>query len=333
MKDDIAQAGRSCPLHYRYRPEDLARPAALQAEVLYVVGGLYGNGPALDALQRLVDLERGARIVFNGDFHWFDVDPPRFRHIEQAVAAHAATRGNVETELADPDPAADAGCGCAYPAWVDQAVVERSNRILGRLRATARRDPSACERLLSLPMWLRVDVGGARVAVVHGDAESLAGWGFAPEHLADGAHRAQVRGWFDRAEVDVFASSHTCAPVLQTWGAGGVARRALINNGAAGMPNLAGPHEGLVTRIALAPPEAAAVRAARRHGRVVQTAGGPVQVDALALAYDDARWQQEFLAQWPPGSDAHASYWQRIHGAATLTADAALRHEDEPAGN
>ena len=58
-----------------------------------------------------------------------------------------------------------------------------------------------------------------------------------------------------------------------------------------------------------------------------------MQVDALALAYDDARWQQEFLAQWPPGSDAHASYWQRIHGAATLTADAALRHEDEPAGN
>lgn len=325
-------AGRSCPLHYRYRPEDLAQPASLQAEVLYVVGGLYGNGAALDVLLRLVEQEPGVpQIVFNGDFHWFDVDPARFRRVDAVVAGHAATRGNVETELADPDPAADAGCGCAYPDWVDQGVVERSNRILGRLRATARLQPLACERLLSLPMWLRVDVGGARVAVVHGDAESLAGWGFAPEHLAEGAHRARVRGWFDRAGVDLFASSHTCAPVLQTWGAGGVARRAVVNNGAAGMPNLAGAHEGLVTRIAVAPPQAAAVRAARRYGRVVQTAGGPVQVDALALGYDDRRWQQDFLAQWPPGSDAHASYWPRIHGEATRSASFALQHADEPA--
>ncbi|MFN7751811.1 MAG: hypothetical protein ACK5TE_06045, partial [Pseudomonadota bacterium] len=30
----------------------------------------------------------------------------------------------------------DAGCGCAYPDWVGDEVVERSNRILARLRST-----------------------------------------------------------------------------------------------------------------------------------------------------------------------------------------------------
>lgn len=328
-----AAAGRSCPLHYRYRPQDLARPAEASTGVLYVVGGLYGNTAALDALLALFERERGPkRLVFNGDFHWFDTDPAPFARIEQAVSAHHASRGNVETELADPAAGADAGdagCGCAYPDWVDQAVVERSNRIIGRLRATARQHPTACDRLAALPMWRRIDVGGARVAVVHGDAESLAGWGFAPEHLVDPAHRQRVRGWFAQAQVDVFASSHTCAPLLQSWGAGGRAHQVLVNNGAAGMPNLAGAHEGLVSRIALAPPEHPAVRAACRHGRQLQLPdGSTVQVDALALAYDDACWQRDFLAQWPPGSDAHASYWGRIHGAATTPADAVCRHDE-----
>ena len=51
--DDIARGtpGRSCPLHYRYRPEVFAieAPAHLRSlDVLYVVGGLYGNPLALE---------------------------------------------------------------------------------------------------------------------------------------------------------------------------------------------------------------------------------------------------------------------------------------------
>jgi hypothetical protein len=42
--------GRSCPLAYRYQPEALAQPAALEADTLYVVGGLYGNPAALAAV-------------------------------------------------------------------------------------------------------------------------------------------------------------------------------------------------------------------------------------------------------------------------------------------
>ena len=73
------QAGRSCPLHYRYPPDVFAEPASLRAETLYVVGGVYGN---LESLHRVLEMKReeerhtGARVelLFNGDFNWFDCD-------------------------------------------------------------------------------------------------------------------------------------------------------------------------------------------------------------------------------------------------------------------
>ena len=134
-------AGRSCPLHYRYQPAVFAAEATAPlrgVEVLYVVGGLYGNELALHEVLRLFDAERGnKRLVFNGDFHWFDADPAVFDRIQRSVMAHHALRGNVETELAAEEAADDAGCGCAYPAWVGDEVVERSNRILRRLRGAA----------------------------------------------------------------------------------------------------------------------------------------------------------------------------------------------------
>ena len=40
-------AGRSCPPSYGYSPRVLARAAEIDAEVLYVIGGLYGNLLAL----------------------------------------------------------------------------------------------------------------------------------------------------------------------------------------------------------------------------------------------------------------------------------------------
>ncbi len=66
---------------------------------------------------------------------------------------------------------------------------------------------------------------------MHGDGESLAGWKFSAEALADGVP-ASVQPWFAEADVSVFACSHTCLPILRTFGDGD-ARRAVINNGAA----------------------------------------------------------------------------------------------------
>ncbi|MEF8793301.1 hypothetical protein [Thiohalorhabdus sp.] len=53
----MTDPGRYCPLHYRYRPEHLRRPPELAAEVLYVVGGLYGNLEALTAVRALAARE------------------------------------------------------------------------------------------------------------------------------------------------------------------------------------------------------------------------------------------------------------------------------------
>lgn len=292
--------GRTCPLAYRYSPRVFDRAPEIEAETLYVVGGLYGNGESLEALRAQAAAECGpVTLVFNGDFHWFDVDRGEFSRLTREVLAHAALRGNVETEIAAEDTGA--GCGCAYPADVSDAEVGRSNEILERLRATARDFPGLRERLAALPMHLVARVGEARVGIVHGDAASLAGWGFARDRLDDPGHRRWVASAFRDARVDVFASSHTCQPALRGFETA-EGPRVVANNGAAGMPNFAGTHFGVLTRIATRPLGGAL------HG--LEVAG--VHVQAVPIDYDAARWRERFLAQWPAGSAAHASYFRRI---------------------
>jgi hypothetical protein len=313
-------AGRSCPLHYRYAPSVFARAAEHRCDVLYVVGGLYGNEAALDAVCALFEREAPSkRLFFNGDFNWFDTDPDTFERLNRRVLAFDALRGNVETELVSATgDDSQAGCGCAYPAWVGDAVVERSNRIMQRLQATARRFPVLTQRLAALPMHARIDIASLRVAVLHGDAQSLSGWGFAQEHLRHAEHRAGVRRWFDTAQVDAFACSHTCLPVFCSLPANGRSLAPMVlNNGSAGMPNFRGRCEGLLTRIAVRPFEG--------HERCYGVVRNGIHIDAIAVPFNAKRWTQRFLSDWPEGSDAHASYWPRIrHGPAYETADAVI---------
>jgi hypothetical protein len=300
LPEPEARPGRTCPLSYRYAPRVFDREPQLAAGTLYVVGGLYGNVEALDALESLAAREDAAvTLVFNGDFHWFDVEAGDFAAVERRVLAHQAIRGNVETEIAHDDEAA--GCGCAYPADVSDADVSRSNAILARLRETARREGGARARLAALPMHLTARVGDARIAIVHGDAASLAGWGFAHDRLDDPRHARWVESAFRDARVDVFASTHTCLPALREF-AGGV----VANNGAAGMPNFAATRFGLLTRISTRPfigPEK--VSGVTRAGAFVE---------ALRIDYDHEAWTRRFLRSWPAGSAAHDSYFRRIAG-------------------
>jgi len=284
--------GRNCPLAYRYSPEVFRRAPEIAAETLYVIGGLYGNPFALDALVDLAAQESPApTLVFNGDFNWFDVDPGGFAALNAGVLEHVALRGNVETELANDD--GEAGCGCAYPAYVGDADVARSNAILGRLRDTARGFPGLRERLGRLPMHAVAAVGGVRIAIVHGDAWSLAGWRFGEAGLAEAA----IERAFDAADVSVFASSHTCLPVTCRSASG-----VLANNGAAGMPNFRGTRYGLVTRISTA----------ERADALYRERLGPIAVEALAVRYDHDRWLAQFDRLWPAGSPAAVSYRKRI---------------------
>ena len=288
--------GRNCPLSYRYSPDIFRRPPEVEAETLYVIGGLYGNPFALDAILELAAQETPApTLVFNGDFNWFDVDPGGFAALNARVLGHVALRGNVETELANDD--AEAGCGCAYPEYVGDADVARSNAILGRLRETARGFPQLRARLGGLPMHAVAAVGGTRIAIVHGDAWSLAGWGFAQESFAGKVPDDTLERAFDAADVSVFASSHTCLPVTYRLPAGVVA-----NNGAAGMPNFRGTRFGLVTRIST--DGRADVLYAERLGSIV--------VETLAVRYDHDRWLAQFDRLWPAGSPAAVSYRKRI---------------------
>jgi hypothetical protein len=309
------QPGRSCPLSYRYAPAALARAPELVAETLYVAGGLYGNQQALDWIGARVAREPGnVALVFNGDFNWFNVDAPRFHEINDVVLRHTALRGNVETEIASDDPAA--GCGCGYPDFVGDAEVERSNRISERLRETSRAFPALRARLGALPMHRVAVVGGMRIAIVHGDGESLAGWGFSQEALREPSQRSTAAAWFGAARVRLFASSHTCLPVMQSFHTP-QGRCLLANNGAAGMPNFSGIRRGLITRISrTAAPDAL-------YGTEIDE----VRVEALFVPYDHASFERDFLASWSAGSPAHASYYRRIVDGPAYRPDDALRLE------
>ena len=296
QREAEARPGRDCPLAYRYSPRVFRREPEVRADTLYVAGGLYGNVEALEALIEIVERERAA-LVFNGDFHWFDVEPADFERIDADVARYPSLRGNVETELATDDGAA--GCGCAYPMDVSDAEVSRSNAIIERLRQTARGFPRRRERLAALPMNLVAQVGEARIGIVHGDAASLAGWGFAQDRLAAPSHQPWLASMFAESGMQLFASSHTCLPAYRAV-AGGI----VANNGAAGMPNFAGSRFGLATRIS--------VHAARAGASVLGLRSDGLYLDAIRLDYDHEAWLRRFARSWPEGSPAHDSYHRRI---------------------
>jgi hypothetical protein len=297
----LAAPGRTCPIAYRYGPAALAQSPAQAVETLYVIGGLYGNLPALAAIEAMAAREPGpVTLCFNGDFNWFNVDDAGFVATNRSALAHDAIQGNVEAELLTPVD--DAGCGCAYPEHVDAGTVARSNLIHARLKTTACRYPEILERLRALPMFRRYRLGDCIVGVVHGDAESLAGWRFDAGALDDPGNRPWLAAAFAQATVDVFASTHTCLPALRRFHVGGE-RKFVINNGAAGMPNFAAMRSGLITRIGIArspcPP---------LYGEQVKSA----YIDALPVVYDHAEWENLFLANWPKDSPAYVSYYNRI---------------------
>jgi hypothetical protein len=312
-------AGRSCPLSYRYTPASLAHLSTESVDVLYCVGGLYGNVFALDALERVLERERHdkIRVVFNGDFHWFDATENAFAEIELRTSSdprYTRLRGNVETEVASDD---DVGCGCAYPDTIDDGVVNRSNEILRDLRKASLPHQARRNALAALPMTAAFDVADQRVVVVHGDLESLAGWRLDPKSLDHADELDNVAKAMNEANADIVASSHTCLPALRMF-ADEDTKRAVANNGSAGMPCFANTCYGIVTRIARTP--ASNVGLKSLYGRQQHN----VWVEALAVEFDFSAWRSHFLRIWPEGSAAHRSYFARIESGADFTVEQAL---------
>lgn len=325
--------GRSCPLRYRYSPAVFRRAPDLGADTLYVIGGLYGNVEALHEILAMKATEERngpeVRLLFNGDFNWFDIDGDSFGEINETVLAHAAIQGNVEAELDSDD---DVGCGCAYPSYVDQTTVDCSNAIIERLRERAALEKGLVRQIGQLALHSVVEVGGERIGVIHGDPESLAGWGFAVENLHPldrdlrwrlgctdvnaTTTEAQVHGYFSEAHVRAFACTHTCLPVMQDFSMDG-RTHVVVNNGSAGMPNFRGTTAGLITRFSTdpRPPDSGL------YGRVL----GNVRVDAIPVPYDQAAWLRRFAANWPKGSAACRSYGKRMVGGPEFSLAEAVR--------
>jgi len=315
MAETSTTPGRVCPLRYRYGARAIATLPARHAETLYVVGGLYGNVAALDTVEGMANAEPTLpTLCFNGDFNWFNISGESFAEINTRVLQHDTILGNVESEF-DPENANDdVGCGCAYPDNVDAGIVERSNQIHAQLKATARRHPALAARIAALPMFARYQVGDCRIAVVHGDADSLAGWRFDVDSLDNCNELSWLQAVFADGQVDLFASTHTCLPAMRKFplDAAGNATGYIVNNGAAGMPNFARDSTdanasnhlfGLCTRISLTPSPHETVHEFKHHGAYVAL---------LPIRYDNARWTEEFLKQWPENSAAHESYFRRI---------------------
>lgn len=305
----------ACVPGERYDPAAFRSAPSTRARTAYIVGGLYGNPEALQAIRRMQTEEarRGVAVglVFNGDHNWLDIDAADFWQINDAVLSYPAIRGNVETAFG---AAAPGDCGCNYPAHVDPGHVERSNAIMARLGETARLFPGLRRALAALPPIRVLEVGGLRVGICHGDAEALAGWAFAAEHLGAPAAcgecaavqptpAARLQAWFRAAGVDAFACTHTCLPRAVSIDVDG-SSRLIVNNGAAGMPNFAGARYGVITRVS--------VERAAPAGALYGTTLRGVRFDAVPVPYDHEAWLARFLRNWPAGSPAHAAYLERI---------------------
>ena len=86
------------------------------------------------------------------------------------------------------------GRSCPLSYRYDPGVFERT---------PARTVPDASLALAALPMHLVAEVGASRVAIVHGDLESLAGWDLAQEHADDDPRRARTARQMARADVRI----------------------------------------------------------------------------------------------------------------------------------
>lgn len=292
-------AGRACPIDYRIAADAFAGVPQESCDVLYVVGGLYGNPFALDAVEAMVAQEESASrtlVVLNGDVHWFDKTAENFANIERRIKPYLPLVGNVEAELRRQIDVG-VGCGCAYPECTSDESVSRSNRIHKMLSIAVDEHPELKEPLVGRPATLTVDVAGAKVGITHGDEKLIGGWDCSRESLQDIMRQDELDRFMAENDIDVFVTTHTCAPAALR-----LTRGAVINNGAAGLPNFAGERFGLCIRIARTP-HADALFGCELDG---------LHVQAVPVRYDHDAYLAWFDGLWDELSPAAISYRDRI---------------------
>ena len=209
-------AGRVCPIDYRIPVAAFAGEPSQACDVLYVVGGLYGNPFALEAVRDMAEREDAdTLVVFNGDMHWFDKTAANFLTLERMVADQGARWiplvGNVEAELRRQVDVG-VGCGCAYPDCTSDEAVSRSNRIHRMLSVAIDQHSELKDLLQGRPATLTVGVAGRKVGITHGDEKLIGGWDCSRESLQDVLRQDELDRFMAENDLDVFATTHTCAP-------------------------------------------------------------------------------------------------------------------------
>jgi len=268
---------------------------------------LYGNLQALEELNRMAARE-GALLALNGDMHWFDSTPEDFLAVEEKSRDHIKLNGNVEMELCRTNDIG-AGCGCAYPEYVADDIVSRSNRIHQKLKTAMEQLPSWKGVLAQRPSVAVFSVDRHRVAVTHGDERSLGGWNCSGGALSRPDRQNSLFSWLEKMNLEVMATAHTCAPAALAQRG-----RTVINNGAAGMPNFSGRLFGLATRIADTQNKNALYRMSWRN----------LYVEALPILYHHEAFLEWFDGIWPGESPAEQSYRDRIVSGPAFSINEAL---------
>ena len=295
-------AGRIHPLSYTINLNDIKDTPMKIVETVYIIGGLYGNWAALSHILKYklieeIEMKSNVTLLFNGDFNWLNVTNETFELINQTVLQHIALKGNIESELAAPTP--NVGCGCAYPDSVEDEIVDRSNSMIQRLQQISSHFPLITNQLLQLPSFINLKIGSIKVTALHGDPESIAGWGLGIDAMPPiGQTNSKISEWFNYTGTKVFACSHTCIPFMQNFN-----QNLVVNNGAAGMPNFSDNLAGTITRISI-------------HKTSLPILYGTklsdCYIDALPIEWD-YHWNDWFIKHWPDGSTGNISYANRFN--------------------
>lgn len=316
-RHNFKDAGRACPVDYRLDSSVwFAAPSPAHTfDTLLVVGGLYGNPFAMDAVQAMFVKEQerlgeGGRVgmVFNGDMHWFDRTAEEFARIEAGAEKYIPMVGNVEAEVRRTEDVG-VGCGCAYPDCTDDASVSRSNRIHHMMKEEIGKHPELIAKLKDRPAHMVAQVGDCKIGITHGDEKLLGGWDCAIEQLEDVLRQGELSDFMEENGIDIFATTHTCAAV-----AGKLRGGVVINNGAAGLPTFEGQQFGVLTRIAATPEEDAIYRAEYKG----------LYIEAVPVRYDQAAYVEWFDRLWKHNSPAEVSYRNRILNGPACTIGNAL---------
>ena len=294
------EKGRNCSLEYILQKDWTKKSEKLEEEAIYIVGGLYGNRYALEIINKMTH-DENAKVVFNGDMHWFDVEKEDFLNIEELSKDSIKLLGNVEFELLNNT--SSLGCGCNYPEDVSDGVVERSNVIHNMMKENIKGD-QILNDIKERSKTLVLDFFGKKIAITHGDEKSMSGWGCSNENLKLVSRKKELDNWFKENDIDILATTHTCLAVVYDNG-----RNIVINNGAAGMANIKGETFGLFTRIAKNSHKKA-IYSEYRDGLYVEL----VKVD-----FNIEKFKLWFGKIWSDESPASISYKNRIINGTSLT--------------